>query len=203
MNPVLPTAAKLQEFFQERDWKFCIIGGVAVLRWGEVRATQDVDVTLLTGFGKEESFVDELLGAFPPRAPCTREFALRNRVLLLTGWENTPMDIALGAVPFEERTVQRSTIWAAEENLMLRTCCAEDLLVHKCFANRERDWADVDGILARQWNRLNLKLVRTELKPLAELKEEPDILARLEQKIARHNQPFTRIKPTQPRRKRR
>jgi hypothetical protein len=76
------------------------------------------------------------------------------------------------------------------------------LLVHKCFANRERDWADVDGILARQWNKLDLKLVRTELKPLADLKEAPEIVARLEEKIARHNQPFTRIKPTHPRKKR-
>jgi len=203
MNPIIPTAAKLQEFFLKRDWRFCIIGGVAVLRWGQVRATQDVDVTLLTGFGKEESFVDELLAAYPLRPPCTREFALLNRVLLLTGWENTPMDIALGAVDFEERTIQQSTMWEVEENLFLRTCSAEDLLVHKCFANRDKDWADVDGILARQWNKLNLKLVRAELKPLAELKEEPEIMARLEQKIARHNQPFTRIKPTTPRKKRR
>jgi uncharacterized nucleotidyltransferase DUF6036 len=203
MNPIIPTAAKLQEFFQKRDWRFCIIGGVAVLRWGQVRATQDVDVTLLTGFGKEEPFIDELLAAYPLRPPCTREFALLNRVLLLTGWENTPMDVALGAGEFEERTIQRSSLWEVEDNLFLRTCSAEDLLVHKCFANRDKDWADVDGLLARQWNKLNLKLVRTELKPLAELKEEPGIMARLEQKITRHNQPFTRIKPTKPRKKRR
>ena len=113
------------------------------------------------------------------------------------------MDIALGAVGFEERTIRRSSMWQVEDNLLLRTCCAEDLIVHKCFANREKDWPDVDGILARQWNKLNLKLVRAELKPLAELKEEPEIMARLEQKIARHNQPFTRIKPTTPRKKRR
>jgi hypothetical protein len=203
MNPIIPAAANLQEFFQKRKWRFCIIGGVAVLRWGEVRATQDVDVTLLTGFGREDPFIDELLAAYPLRPPCTREFALRNRVLLLTGLQNTPMDVALGAVDFEVRTIQRSTMWKVEENLFLRTCCAEDLLVHKCFANRERDWADVDGILARQWNKLDLRLVRTELKPLAELKEEPEILARLEKKIAHHNQPFTLIKPTKPRKKRR
>jgi hypothetical protein len=29
-----------------------------------------------------------------------------------------------------------------------------------------------------------------------ELREEPEIMARLEQKIAHHNQPFTRIKRT-------
>jgi len=203
MNPIIPTAAKLQDFFQKRDWKFCIIGGVAVLRWGEGRATQDVDVTLLTGFGKEEAFVDELLANYRLRPPGTRESALRDRVLFLTGWQDTPVDIALGAVDFEERTIQRSSMWEADENLFLRTCCAEDLLVHKCFANRDKDWVDVDGILARQWNTLNLKLVRTELKPLAELKEEPEIVARLEEKVARHNQPFRLIQPAKPRRKRR
>jgi len=113
------------------------------------------------------------------------------------------MDIALGAVGFEERSIQRSSMWEVEENVSLRTCSAEDLIVHKCFANRERDWSDVDGILARQWNTLNLKLVRTELKPLAELKEEPEIVVRLEEKITRHNQPFIRIKPAQPRKRRR
>ena len=41
------------------------------------------------------------------------------------------------------------------------------------------------------------------MKPLVELKEEPEILARLEKKIAHHNQPFTRIKPSKPRKKRR
>jgi hypothetical protein len=203
MNPIIPTAVNLQEFFQKRKWRFCIIGGVAVLRWGEVRATQDVDVTLLTGFGGEESYVDELLAVYPLRPPCTRESALINRVVLLTGLQNTPMDVALGAVDFEVRTIERSSMWKVQENLWLRTCCAEDLLVHKCFANRERDWADVDGILARQWNKLNLNLVRRELKPLAELKEEPEILARLENKIAHHNQPFTLIKPSKPRKKRR
>jgi hypothetical protein len=62
---------------------------------------------------------------------------------------------------------------------------------------------DVDGILARQWEKLDLKLVRRELKPLTELKEAPEINSRLEQKIKLHNQPFTRIKPTKPRKKRR
>ena len=29
MNPIIPAAANLQEFFQKRKWRFCIIGGVA------------------------------------------------------------------------------------------------------------------------------------------------------------------------------
>jgi hypothetical protein len=189
------SATEIQEFFRQRDWQYCIIGGVAVLRWGHIRATVDVDFTLLAGFGREEIFVDELLKAFPFRPPGSRDFALRNRVMLLTDRHGIPMDVALGAIPFEERAVQRSSLWEAEPNVFLRTCSAEDLLVHKCFASRDLDWADVEGILARQTGKLDLDLVRRELRPLAEMKEAPQIVEKLEGLILRHNQPFTRIQP--------
>jgi len=61
MTELYRTAAEMQDFFRQRDWKFCIIGGVAVLRWGQIRATKDVDITLLAGFGSEEPFVGRLL----------------------------------------------------------------------------------------------------------------------------------------------
>jgi hypothetical protein len=189
------SATEIQEFFRQRDWQFCIIGGVAVLRWGQIRATKDVDVTLLAGIGQEEIFVDELLKTFSFRPPGSREFALRNRVMLLTDRHGIPMDVALGAIPFEERAVQRSSLWEAQPNVFLRTCSAEDLLVHKCFASRELDWADVAGILARQAGKLDLDLVRRELRLLAEMKEDPQIVEKLEALILRHNQPFTRIQP--------
>jgi hypothetical protein len=203
MTELYRTASGMQEFFRQRNWKFCIIGGVAVLRWGHIRATKDVDITLLTGFGQEEFFVDELLKAGRLRPPCNRESAIMNRVILLTDSYGVPVDVALGAIPFEERTVERSTLWEAEPNLFLRTCSAEDLLVHKCFASRNLDWGDVEGILARQVGKLDLALVRRELKPLVEAKEAPGILERLEDLITHHDQPFTRIKPVNPRKKKR
>ncbi len=193
------SAIEIQEFFRQRDWQYCIIGGVAVLRWGHIRATVDVDITLLTGFGREEIFIDEMLKEFPLRPPGSRDFALQNRVMLLTDRHGVSMDVALGAIPFEERTVQRSSLWEAEPDIVLRTCSAEDLLVHKCFASRSLDWADVEGILARQAGKLDLDLVRRELRPLAEMKEDPQIVEKLEALIVRHKQPFTRIKPAKPR----
>jgi hypothetical protein len=51
---VLAAAGEVQSFCQQHGWRFCFIGGVAVQRWGEPRLTQDVDLTLLTGFGKED-----------------------------------------------------------------------------------------------------------------------------------------------------
>jgi hypothetical protein len=202
MNDVFSAALELQTVCQKHGWRFCFIGGIAVQRWSEPRLTDDADLTLLTSFGSEESFITPLLQKFSPRRPDAPQFALRNRVLLLKNAQGVGLDVALGGFPFEIHSIERASPFVFPTGQSLVTCSAEDLLVHKCFANREKDWIDVDGILARQWNELDLKLVWRELKPLVELKAEPEIIARLEKKIAHHNQPFTLIKPAKPRKRR-
>ena len=181
---VLEAAGEVQRFCQKHNWRFCFIGGVAVQRWGEPRLTQDVDLTLLTGFGNEEEFIDSLLASFPLRRKDAREFALANRVLLIQTATGISVDVALGAFPFEARSVQRSSTWMWAENQSVITCSAEDLVVHKAFAGRDLDWGDVERVLIRQQGKLNLDQIRTELKPLLELKGEMEGLDRLEQKIA-------------------
>jgi hypothetical protein len=179
VNPVYAAALELQAFCLERGWHFCFIGGIAVQRWGEPRLTVDADLTLLTGFGGEDAYVDELLGSFQPRIEGAREFALRRRVLLLEAANTVPLDVSLGGIPFEERIVQRSSAFAIAENTSILTCCAEDLVVLKAVAARDRDWADIRGVAARQAGRLDLRLIEKELRPLLELKEDLVTLDRL------------------------
>jgi hypothetical protein len=181
---VLEAAQAVQIHCEQRQWRFCFIGGVAVQRWGEPRMTVDVDLTLLTGFGADDRFVDALLASFKARRPDARDFALNHRVLLIRTDSGVDVDVALGALPFEERTVQRSSTWPWATGHSLLTCSAEDLVVHKAFAGRNRDWADVETILIRQHGKLHLAQIRSELKPLLELKGEPEALDKLEKMIA-------------------
>jgi hypothetical protein len=185
LTGVLAAAWEVQAFCRNRGWSFCFIGGVALQRWGEPRFTQDVDLTLLTGFGGEEEYVDALLKEFKPRRPDAREFALNRRVLLIETNKGIGVDAALGALPFEERTVQRASGWAWEPNRSLITCSAEDLVVHKVFAGRDQDWADVERVLTRQYGKLDLAQIHEELEPLLELKGEPEALAKLDGTISR------------------
>ncbi len=60
-EPRLRRRARYQEFCRGEGWRFCFIGRIAVQRWGEPRLTQDVDLTLLTGFGEEGPVLDRLL----------------------------------------------------------------------------------------------------------------------------------------------
>lgn len=186
MNPVYTAAAALHGFCVEQGWEFCFIGGLALQRWAEPRQTIDADATLLTRFVHDEEYTDMLLSAFAPRRPDAREFALRARVLLLRHENGVGLDIALGALPFEEASVARASDWRAASDCLLRTCSAEDLIVHKAFAAREQDWADIVRILQRQGRTLDLPLVERELIPLLDLKEEPQNLDRLRQLISRH-----------------
>ncbi|CAN5633938.1 hypothetical protein BH24CHL9_BH24CHL9_05950 [soil metagenome] len=179
MSPIIEAASELQSFCVGKGWRFCFIGGLAVQRWGEPRLTQDADLALITGFGSEGTFVDALMARFGGRRPDARDFALRFRVVLSRAANGTPLDISLGAMPYEERAVERSSEFAMAPGASIRTCSAEDLVVLKAFANREQDWLDIDGIVRRQWDRLDTDLIWQELEPLLELKESREEADRL------------------------
>jgi len=148
--------------------------------WGEPRVTRDVDVTLLTGFGTEEHFVKELLSHYQPRISDARAFALQNRVLLLHGPGGIGIDIALGALPFEESAVNRAGKVPITEKISLRLCSPEDLIVFKAFAARDIDWRDIQGVVARQGHQnLDWDYVERQLIPLAEAKEQPELISKL------------------------
>jgi hypothetical protein len=181
VNEVIRAAAELRDVCETHRWRYCFIGGLAVLRWGEPRETVDVDITLLTGFENEAAYVSVLMARFQPRRNDAAEFARLHRVLLLRASSGVGLDIALGGLPFEESAVDRSTPFTFPPDVALRTCSAEDLIVLKAFADRPKDWVDIEGVIIRQTGSLDWGYVQHHLAPLVELKEAPEILNRLEQ----------------------
>lgn len=179
MNRVFEAALEVDRFCRERGWPFFIIGGIAVQRWGEPRGTQDVDLTILTGFGDEERFVDDLLARFAPRGDDARTFALRRRVVLARSSNQTPIDAALGALPYEKRAIARASEYEIASGRSLLTCSAEDLVVLKVFAGRVLDWHDVKGVATRQADRIDQDLIFRELQPLLALKGTPEAMGQL------------------------
>jgi hypothetical protein len=164
----------------------CIIGGIALQRWGEPRFTADVDLAVLVEAGQEAQATSALLARLPARVEDAAGVAARVRVVLAQTAAGVGVDIVLAGLDYEARVIERSTPWDIGGGTRLRTCSAEDLLVMKSFAGRDKDWADVTGILERQGRRLDLAMVRRELAPLVAAKAEPDLLAQLERRIAAH-----------------
>jgi hypothetical protein len=122
-----------------------------------------------------------MLVKFKLRAEGTRSLALQRRVLLVSSAGGIGVDIAFGALPFEERCVEHATDWELSPGIVLHTCSAEDLVILKTFAGRPRDWIDVESVLVRQGRSLDWRLILGELKPLLELRETPENLEKLQQ----------------------
>lgn len=173
MTALVEAACEMLEWLEAANWRACVIGGLAVQRWGEPRLTQDVDLTVLVALGEEARFVDGVLARFQARRPDARAFALAYRVLLVRASVGVPVDLALGGTGFEAESIERSSTWEIEAGVTIRTCSAEDLLLHKLIAGRPRDLADVETIVARQGRRLDAARVRRLVAAFAEVKEDP------------------------------
>jgi hypothetical protein len=184
--PILArAAAEILAWLASRGRQACVIGGVAVARWGEPRTTQDVDLTVRTEFGTEEAVLEDLLARFQSRIPDPRPFALQNRIVLLTLTGGINADVSFASFPFELEAVERSSPWSISSELALRTCSAEDLIVYKLVAARPGDIQDVMRIVQRQGRRLDVARIRYWGAQFAELKEDPDLLRPFEDSLKR------------------
>lgn len=179
MIDLLRAAAAVEAVCKEHGWRHCFIGGLALQRWGEVRFTKDADATVFTGYGNELSFIKPLLDRFKSRIADAANFAEQRRILLLESDESVGIDIALGALPFEEAMVNRATSFMFPPDVSLTTCSAEDLVITKTFSGRGQDWIDIERILVRQQGQLDWTLIKTELNQLLPLKEAEDHLTQL------------------------
>jgi hypothetical protein len=170
--------AALMEWFRSAGLRAAIIGGVAASLRGKPRLTKDVDAVVL------DADADELLETaaafgFSPRIDDAVEFARRTRVLLLRYLPgNIDIDLSLGALPFEEEVIERSTDVDVGQ-LLVRIASPEDLVIMKAVAGRPRDIADIEGILEVQPD-LDVERIRRWIREFSVVLEMPEIHENLE-----------------------
>ncbi len=157
------------------------------MHWGEARLTRDADLTIFTGIGREQSFIEKLLLSFKSRIEGPVAFALKHRVLLLKAKNGIPVDLSLGALPFEESAVREAAMQEITPGVKLKLCSPAALVVYKVFAGRAQDWLDVEGIVVRRAREIDWARVREELVQLLQLKEDSESLPRLETLITSHS----------------
>jgi hypothetical protein len=178
--PLIEAALEIQEVCRANNWAFAVIGAMAVLRWGEPRATQDVDLTILTGLGGEQDFIDALRKKFAPRYLGAEQLALEARILLLTAGNGTPIDVSFAWLPWEQRAIENASDFAFKPRQVLRTLSLNDLVVYKAASDRPRDGADLQGIVARHEPQIDWNYVREQLGEVCELLESDEPQSRLQ-----------------------
>ena len=173
---LVEAAAELLRFLDTLGRRSCLIGGMVVARWGEPRVTEDVDATVLTGFGEEAALLAALLLKYQSREVDPHTLATTARMALLEAPNGVFIDVSFAAFPFEEEVLDRLSTWQVTSDVQLRTCSAEDLVIYKLVAARLIDIHDVQTVVTRQGSMLDVHRVREWGGRFAELLERPDLL---------------------------
>ncbi len=152
-----------------------IIGGIAVIARGLPRQTVDIDATVWAE-GLEVDSVLATLAAerLVPRTPDAAAFARERHVLLLrhepTG---TPIELILAYLPFERAALERAEP-VDFGGVTIPAATAEDLVIYKAVAWRDRDRSDVERLVALYAGTIDLDRVRRVIREFATALDEPE-----------------------------
>jgi hypothetical protein len=130
-----------------------IIGGQAVLLYGEPRLTKDIDITL--GIGPDK-LPDVLSLARRLRlkilAEAVTDFVQQTLVLpVLDEKTRIRIDFIFSYSPYERQAVERakSITLKTSPSASVQFAALEDIVIHKIIAGRPRDIEDVKSILLK------------------------------------------------------
>jgi len=171
------------KFLEESNCRYALIGGLALSQWGVVRATHDVDLKVLVP-DTDYLRVRALLSAkFPKPA---RKHAPPNPLILAVKIAGVTVDFLFALPGYEELIIEHGTRRSVN-GFSAWICSAEDLLIQKVVAGREKDWADVEALLIAQRGRLDEAYIEDWLVQFAEALEKPEMLARYRRMVKQLN----------------
>jgi Nucleotidyltransferase of unknown function (DUF6036) len=129
---------------------YMVIGGQAVLLYGEPRLTRDIDITLGVGV-RELNKLKEIISFLGLKILVERdeEFVERNMVLpTLDEKSGIRVDFIFSFSPYERQAIERGKDIKLGRSLV-RFASLEDVVIHKVIAGRARDLEDIQSILLK------------------------------------------------------
>jgi hypothetical protein len=175
---LLQALRDIQDFLRNKGIPYMIIGGIANLVWGEPRTTLDIDITVYVPQKEIENFIDEIGRRFRILVDNPLEFVRKTHVLPVETENSIRLDIILAGLDYERKAIDRALDVEIEEGIKVRICTPEDLIIHKAVSERARDWQDIEGIIIRTGDKLDMDYLMPRLKELSVILEKPEIFER-------------------------
>lgn len=121
-----------------------VIGGQAVLLYGEPRLTKDIDITLGVNTDQLDAVLDIVREVSLQPLPQDIPSFVKRTMVLPAQDENSGIriDFIFSFTPYERQAIPRAkeVFFSGQQ---IRFAALEDLIIHKIFAGRPRDLEDV------------------------------------------------------------
>jgi predicted nucleotidyltransferase len=162
---------KIAVGLNEQNIPYMIIGGQAVLLYGEPRLTRDIDITL--GLSTENLdlilSIASKIGLTPLVDP--QSFVQETMVLPCQDNDTTiRVDFIFSFTPYEQQAIQRARkVKLGDTDIAFAS--PEDIIIHKIIAGRPRDLEDVKSILLKN-PEIDMRYIRRWLRDFSKSLDE-------------------------------
>ena len=155
---------------------YMIIGGQAVLLYGEPRLTRDIDITLGINIDRLNDIL--LLAKELSLKPIPKEIeSFVKQTMVLPAIDETTgirVDFIFSFTQYELIAIRRArkiTIMGEE----VAFASPEDLIIHKIFAGRPRDLEDAKSVIIKNKD-MDIHYIRSQLKEFDTFSDKKDFL---------------------------
>ena len=141
---------KLAVALEDAGIPYMVIGGQAVLLYGEPRLTRDIDITLGVGPGRLSDVLQVVERiSLKVLVKDAQAFVRRTMVLpCLQEETGIRVDLVFSFSPYERGAIERAKPVKVGQTTVYFTS-VEDLIIHKLIAGRPRDLEDVRTVLLK------------------------------------------------------
>lgn len=142
---------KIATVLTRGDIPYMVIGGQAVLLYGEPRLTKDIDITLGIGVDGLPRVLAVVAGTgWNVLVEDPEDFVGRTMVLPVADpGSGIRIDFIFSHLEYERQAIQRAKAVAVGGRTSVNFATLEDVVVHKIVAGRARDMEDVRSILLK------------------------------------------------------
>ena len=173
-NDLLTALQRVAAFLERHALRYAIVGGIANQMWGQARFTYDIDIKLFVPDTDYDGIRTTVISAFPEAGRPALPF---NPLIVSVKIHGVIVDFLLTTPGYEEQIIARA-VRTTIADVTVWVCTAEDLIIQKVLANREKDWQDIAGIVVEQREQLDNHYVEMWLTQFSEILEQADLLRR-------------------------
>jgi predicted nucleotidyltransferase len=162
---------KIAKQLDKNSIPYMLIGGQAVLLYGIVRLTEDIDITLGVDIDKL-SQVKNLLKESGLTIPknVNDDFVKKTNVLVgIDKDTGIRVDFIFSFTPYEKQALKKRVKKVRLNHYKVNFASCEDTIIHKMFAARPRDLEDVKILLQKNIKRLDTAYIKKWLKEFSDI----------------------------------